>query len=157
MRRTQPTTRNAKISSTNHVQMLQWLHGKQQQHKNIWGWLVTKTLWTLGSMKRIPIFEWALKMVYFDFINLSGKNHLLDINSSTQDKIEKTTHLSIHVTANIVPRWHFICKYFHRYIKKLFKKDKKNIYLTETLRRWKKLYIYMHSIIVYGSVKQKKL
>ena len=33
MRRTQPTTKKAKISSTTHVQMLQWLHGKQQQHK----------------------------------------------------------------------------------------------------------------------------
>ena len=31
MRRTQPTTRKAKISSTSHVQMLQLLHGKQQQ------------------------------------------------------------------------------------------------------------------------------
>ena len=35
MRRTQPTTKKAKISSTTHVQMLQWLHGKQQQqHKS---------------------------------------------------------------------------------------------------------------------------
>ena len=33
MRRTQPTTKKAKISSTTHVQMLQWLHGKQQQHE----------------------------------------------------------------------------------------------------------------------------
>ena len=31
MRRTQPTTKKAEISSTTHVQMLQWLHGKQQQ------------------------------------------------------------------------------------------------------------------------------
>ena len=31
MRRTQPTTKKTKISSTTHVQMLQWLHGKQQQ------------------------------------------------------------------------------------------------------------------------------
>ena len=34
MRRTQPTTKKAKISSTTHVQMLQWLHGKQQQQLN---------------------------------------------------------------------------------------------------------------------------
>ena len=33
MRRTQPTTKKAKISSTTHVQMLQWLHGKQQQQQ----------------------------------------------------------------------------------------------------------------------------
>ena len=33
-RRTQPTTKKAKISSTTHVQMLQWLHGKQQQQAN---------------------------------------------------------------------------------------------------------------------------
>ena len=32
MRRTQPST-DAKISSTTHVQLLQWLHGKQQQHE----------------------------------------------------------------------------------------------------------------------------
>ena len=31
MRRTQPSTKKAKISSTTHVQLLQWLHGKQQQ------------------------------------------------------------------------------------------------------------------------------
>ena len=36
MRRTQPTTKKAKISSTAHVQMLQWLHGKQQQHVCTW-------------------------------------------------------------------------------------------------------------------------
>ena len=35
VRRTQPTTKKAKISSTTHVQMLQWLHGKQQQQH--WG------------------------------------------------------------------------------------------------------------------------
>ena len=31
VRRTQPTTKKAKISSTTHVQMLQWFYGKQQQ------------------------------------------------------------------------------------------------------------------------------
>ena len=31
VRRTQPSTKNANISSTTHVQLLQWLHGKQQQ------------------------------------------------------------------------------------------------------------------------------
>ena len=34
VRRTQPSTK-AKISSTTHVQLLQWLHGKQQQQQNI--------------------------------------------------------------------------------------------------------------------------
>ena len=33
VRRAQPSTKKAKISSTTHVQLLQWLHGKQQQHK----------------------------------------------------------------------------------------------------------------------------
>ena len=37
VRRTQPTTKKAKISSTTHVQMLQWLHGKQQQQQVTWG------------------------------------------------------------------------------------------------------------------------
>ena len=37
VRRTQPTTKKAKISSTTHVQMLQWLHGKQQQHERLSG------------------------------------------------------------------------------------------------------------------------
>ena len=32
MRRTQPSTNKAKFSSTNHVQLVQWLQGKQQQH-----------------------------------------------------------------------------------------------------------------------------
>ena len=32
MRRTQPITKMAKISLTTHVQLLQWSHGKQQQH-----------------------------------------------------------------------------------------------------------------------------
>ena len=32
MRRTQPSTKG-QISSTAHVQLLQWLHGKQQQHE----------------------------------------------------------------------------------------------------------------------------
>ena len=32
VRRTHPSTKKAKISSTTHVQLLQWLHGKQQQH-----------------------------------------------------------------------------------------------------------------------------
>ena len=32
MRRTQPITKEAKISSSTHVHWLQWLHGKQQQH-----------------------------------------------------------------------------------------------------------------------------
>ena len=31
MRRTKSITKKAKISSTTHVQLLQWLHGKQQQ------------------------------------------------------------------------------------------------------------------------------
>ena len=31
VRRTQPSTKKAKISSTTHVQLLQWLNGKQQQ------------------------------------------------------------------------------------------------------------------------------
>ena len=35
MRRTQPTTKKAKISSTTHVQIVQWLHGKQQQQTEI--------------------------------------------------------------------------------------------------------------------------
>ena len=33
MRRTQPSTKKAKISSTTRVQLLQWLHGKQQQQR----------------------------------------------------------------------------------------------------------------------------
>ena len=33
MRRTQPSTKKAKISSTTHVQLLQWLHCKQQQQE----------------------------------------------------------------------------------------------------------------------------
>ena len=35
MRRTQPTTKQAKISSITNVQLLQKLHGKQQQQINI--------------------------------------------------------------------------------------------------------------------------
>ena len=34
MRRTQPITKKAKISATTHVQLLQWLHGKQQQQQS---------------------------------------------------------------------------------------------------------------------------
>ena len=33
VRRTQPITKKAKISTTPHVQLLQWLNGKQQQHE----------------------------------------------------------------------------------------------------------------------------
>ena len=33
MLRTQPPTKQAKISSTTNLQMLQWLHGKQQQQQ----------------------------------------------------------------------------------------------------------------------------
>ena len=35
MRRTQPPTKKIRISSTIYVQLLQWLHGKQQQHEVI--------------------------------------------------------------------------------------------------------------------------
>ena len=41
VRRTQLSTKKAKISSTTHVQLLQWLHGKQQQHRQFsqgWGY-----------------------------------------------------------------------------------------------------------------------
>ena len=33
VRRSQPITKKANISSTAHVQLLQWLHGKQQQQQ----------------------------------------------------------------------------------------------------------------------------
>ena len=35
MRRTQPTYQKAKIYSTTHVQLLQWLHGKQQYQQQL--------------------------------------------------------------------------------------------------------------------------
>ena len=35
VRRTQPITKKAYMSLTTHVQLLQWLHGKQQQHKTV--------------------------------------------------------------------------------------------------------------------------
>ena len=38
MRRTQRSTKKAKISSTTRVQLLQWLHGEQQQHHQPSSW-----------------------------------------------------------------------------------------------------------------------
>ena len=42
MRRTQPITKKAKISSNNPCPLLQWLHGKQQQHN----WSIHYPVWS---------------------------------------------------------------------------------------------------------------
>ena len=55
MRRTQPTTKKVNISSKTHVQMLQWLHGKQQQHLEH---PVARPLWPRRGGNK---FGWFLK------------------------------------------------------------------------------------------------